>query len=386
MSQSPPIMSFFTGAGLFDIGFEQAGFEIAWTNEKCCVAADLYSQGLTSWRRSRRRPNSASSRITVIGDIRKADLQAARHATLRKYTSQRFGVIGGPPCPDFSIGGLNGGANGQSGRLFDVFVEAIIALSPSFFVIENVPGLVRTRKHRYHLEHCLAKLREQGEFVVDWTVINGLELGIPQNRERMFIVGFDRNWILSQYREAFEAKVTEWFTWPRRKYPEAAELPWPTVSPFGSRPSRPKAIPIELTVYPVLSCSNDPERIANGLEWFQPYSAKFRKRNEGDVSNKSFKRLHRYRYSPTAWYGNNEVHLHPWKARRLSVREALRIQTVPDSYEWDVDVPLSAKFRAIGNGVPCEMARLMALAIASFSLRWVLMKQTVLFACRILRA
>ena len=44
---------------------------------------------------------------------------------------------------------------------------------------------------------------------------------------------------------------------------------------------------------------------------------------EGDTTRKSFKRLHRWKYSPTACYGNNEVHLHPYKARRLSVAEAM---------------------------------------------------------------
>ena len=92
------------------------------------------------------------------------------------------------------------------------------------------------------------------------------------------------------------------------------------------------AYPLELTVYPLLHSSPAPTNLSNGLEAFKPYSSKFWKIPEGNSSGKSFKRLHRYKYSPTAWYGNNEVHLHPWEPRRLSVREALRIQTVPDTY------------------------------------------------------
>lgn len=68
--------------------------------------------------------------------------------------------------------------------------------------------------------------------------------------------------------------------------------------------------------------------------------------DEGDVSRKSFKRLHRWRYSPTAAYGNNEVHLHPYKPRRISAAEALAIQSMPP------DMSLSAMFKTIGNGVP----------------------------------
>ena len=84
---------------------------------------------------------------------------------------------------------------------------------------------------------------------------------------------------------------------------------------------------------------------------------------KGDVSAKSFKRLHRYRYSPTAWYGNQEVHLHPWRPRRISVREALRIQTVPDAYVLPKDEPISGRFKAISNGVPCLMAKKIGLTL-----------------------
>ena len=85
------------------------------------------------------------------------------------------------------------------------------------------------------------------------------------------------------------------------------------------------------------------KKLPNGQDMFNPYSEKFHIIDEGDVSGKSFKRLHRYRYSPTVWYGNNEVHLHPWKPRRLSVREALRIQTVPDGYVMPTTSTLTDK-------------------------------------------
>jgi len=366
MKANPPVISFFTGAGLLDIGFEQAGFDIAWTNEKCATTAKLYSQGVGSWRASQSSALAQNPQISAIEDIKLLDIASVCSTAFKKRVPRRFGVIGGPPCPDFSVGGLNGGANGTSGRLFDVFVESILAIAPSFFLIENVPGLARTKKHRAHLEECITKLRTQGSYLTDWAVISGLELGVPQNRERVFIVGFDRDWVMADLRVIYEDMESGWFRWPRRKHPNAMSFQWPVTSPFGSRPSRPPLVPIDLTVYPVLCRKNDPERVANGKEWFQPYSSKFNERNEGDVFNKSFKRLHRYRYSPTAWYGNNEVHLHPWKPRRLSVREALRIQTVPDSYVWAEEIPLSSKFRAIGNGVPCKMARSMALSIASF--------------------
>src|SRR5690606_3131365 len=98
----------------------------------------------------------------------------------------------------------------------------------------------------------------------------------------------------------------------------------------------------------------------NQNEHFNPKSSRFNEVEEGDTDRKSFKRLHRYRYSPTVAYGNNEVHLHPTKARRLTVREGLRLQTVPDEYVLPSEMPLTPKFKLISNGVPTAIAELIA--------------------------
>ncbi len=87
---------------------------------------------------------------------------------------------------------------------------------------------------------------------------------------------------------------------------------------------------------------------------------------EGETNRPSFKRLHRFKYSPTACYGNNEIHLHPYRHRRLSVRETLRIQGVPDTYILPVELALSKKFKMIGNGVPVPLAKAVAIAVKGF--------------------
>ena len=94
---------------------------------------------------------------------------------------------------------------------------------------------------------------------------------------------------------------------------------------------------------------------------------KFTSIPEGDSGGKSFKRLHRWRYSPTAAYGNNEVHLHPYLPRRISVAEALAIQSLPSDFSLPSDLPLSAKFKMVGNGVPY----LLAFGIAKDISEWI---------------
>ena len=250
--------------------------------------------------------------------------------------------------------------------LTSVFTDMICSLHPTFFVIENVAGLYRFRKHRAFLQLKAAQLRKRG-YAVDYRVLNALELGVPQDRERVFVVGF-KTCIAQRAANTKLANDEEgWFPWPMiDAYIGAKSLPWPSTTPFGERPDIPRGIPLELTVYPALFGKSDPEKLPNGSEFFNPYSSRFNTIAEGDVARKSFKRLHRYRYSPTAWYGNQEVHLHPWKARRLSVREALRIQSVPDEYVLPKDLSLSAKFKMICNGVPCLMAFHLANAVKSF--------------------
>ena len=105
--------------------------------------------------------------------------------------------------------------------------------------------------------------------------------------------------------------------------------------------------------------------LPNGRDSFKPHSSKFRTIPEGDVSGKSFKRLHRWRYSPSAAYGNNEVHLHPTQPRRLTVREVMRIQSVPDNYALPETMTLSKKFKTIANGVPVKLALALAKQISA---------------------
>ena len=350
-----PVLSFFTGGGLLDLGFKQAGFHISWTNENCTAFIKLYKHGMSSWLSSINRAK-VETRISNAQSICDLSAQSVLKEAFANSRPSEFGIIGGPPCPDFSNGGKHAGGNGSNGKLTSVFVDMICQLQPSFFVIENVAGLYRFLKHRTFLNRKILQLREHG-YTVDFKVLNALELGVPQNRERLFVVGFKNSIAQLIVGRKLTTDESGWLPWPKLDtYTGAKSLLWPKIAQFGEKPAQPDNIPIELSVYPALLGNGDPEAIANGLEFFNAYSSKFKDVPEGDVARKSFKRLHRYRFSPTAWYGNQEVHLHPWKPRRLSVREALRIQTVPDEYILPEGSSLSAKFKMICNGVPCVMA------------------------------
>lgn len=346
-----PLLSFFTGGGFLDLGFERVGFNIAWTNEVNPVFADIHDFAHTRMRQAvdpKSGPVSISDRRSIVHITAPEILEQA----FGEKRPRVFGIIGGPPCTDFSRGGVNAGSTGSNGRLTGVYVSKLLQLEPTFFVIENVPALQRSPTHGAYFGK---KLRQLGKrYHLHVKVLNALEFGAPQDRHRLFVVGV---------RKDADPEATD-FEWPHNaKFAGARNLAWPGETPFGAEMDRPEDLPTELMVETAFGGKGGLEDLPNGGEWFQPYSSKFGSVPEGCVKTKSFKRLHRYRYSPTAWYGNNEVHLHPTQPRRISVREALRLQTVPDSYILPEDAPLCAKFKVACNGVPVVLAAHIAGAI-----------------------
>jgi DNA (cytosine-5)-methyltransferase 1 len=362
-----PVLSLFTGGGFLDMGFEKAGFETVWTNELNPVFADMYSYGMTLWRKSL----NSNAEPKTISELRSIENIFAPEIIRSAFSNGRpdfFGIIGGPPCPDFSLGGKNRGAKGANGRLSGVYINRICKILPAFFVFENVPGLYRTKIHRDFLSKFEKKL-ERCNYCLDLKILNALEFGVPQDRERLFMIGIQRKYVNQILGRKIKHSERGWFPWPNsKKYVNAkTRFSWPGIVNNGEKPSIPDDIPLELTVYRVFSCGkNSPIHLKNGKDVFKVYSSKFKTIREGDAKRKSFKRLHRYRFSPTVCYGHNEVHLHPWQKRRLSVREAMRIQGIPDSFALPAKSSLTAKFLLVSNGVPVPLAYEVAVSLREF--------------------
>jgi DNA (cytosine-5)-methyltransferase 1 len=169
-------------------------------------------------------------------------------------------------------------------------------------------------------------------------------------------------------------KIKDYFTFPWKKhilYPQnqVFAYPWNQCEQFqeDSLIPCPENIPQQLTVeywFRKNHVLNHP----NAKHYFQTRAGKikFATIKEGDDSKKSFKRLHRWRYSPTACYGNNEVHLHPYKIRRISVAEALAIQSLPADFSLPENMSLTNMFKTVGNGVPYLAAKSLAQTILDF--------------------
>lgn len=371
MTDKIGIFSFFSGAGFLDLGFELAGgYKVLFVNE-------FHKPFMDTYKYSREKMGIEIPEFGYhLGDVTKyleADQVKELKTELKnaKEKCKLVGFIGGPPCPDFSVGGKNKGREGDNGKLTKTYIDLISKIKPDFFLFENVKGLYSTVKHRVFFEEMKEKLRRSGYCITE-RLINALEYGAPQNRERIILIGF-RTSVLKNYKVKVKSNdVLPGFNWEEHllySMEQIQEFPWPTENTFENNGVRecPQGVPRDLTVEYWFQKNNVISH-PNAMNYFQPRAglARFQTVAEGDDSKKSYKRPHRWRYSPTAAYGNNEVHLHPYKERRLSVAEALAIQSLPVEYEVPSELTLSDMFKTVGNGVPFLAAKGLANTIHDY--------------------
>ena len=236
-------------------------------------------------------------------------------------------------------------------------------------MFENVKGLIKTQKHREYFEELKLKLKQNG-YLLSEKLMNSLDFGVPQDRERIFMIGVLKGNELA--RKVICINDTFAFPWNVNLPYDSAivkKMNWPKPQKYREKSVRKFKynVPKNLTVEEWFR-RNNVYRHPNKKDVFKVKAGKEKMLTiqEGDTSRKSFKRLHRWKYSPTAAYGNNEVHLHPYRTRRLSVAEAMAIQSLPAWFELPSDVCLSAKFKMVGNGVPYLMSYKIAEKIRLF--------------------
>lgn len=371
MNDKIGIFSFFSGAGFLDLGFEKTGFfETLLVNEYHRPFMDIYKGARKNMGIE---PPKFGYHVNDINDFLIEKNLAELRTNVKKYKNdyKAIGFIGGPPCPDFSVAGKNRGKEGENGRLSGTYADLICKANPDFFLFENVKGLWGTKKHREFYESLKDKFVSNGYLLTE-KLINSIEYGVPQDWDRIILIGFRKNYLLaSNY--SFNGTPFLWnFDWNYgTKYDKSIvfNLPWQKTEKFIENSVRIKAkeVPEELTIQYWFN-KNDVDNHKNQSKHFRPRAGltKFQSVDEGDGSKKSYKRLHRWRYSPTAAYGNNEVNLHPFKARRISVAEALAMQSLPKDFIIPNEITLSNSFKAIGNGVPFIAAKGLALTILNF--------------------
>lgn len=384
MPHKTSIFSFFSGLGLLDLGFESSGFDIVYVSDVALPFLEGYRYSREILNLS---PPQYGFHAQENGDVERLIEEDSKKRLSNliqdaRRQSEIIGFIGGPPCPDFSIGGKNRGKEGNQGKLSECFTQLICQQKPDFFLFENVKGLWRTKKHRVFYENLKMQLLNSG-YALTEKLINTLEFGVPQDRERIILIGFKCD-LLQKATFCLNPKsrFLNAFPWYEKiiyssEFIKSKDWPLTTVFQENSIYSCPNNILKELTVEEWF-IKNDVYNHPNSQHYFKPRAGlkRFLSIDEGDDSKKSFKRLHRWRYSPTACYGNNEVHLHPYKARRISVAEALAIQSLPKDFVLSPRLTLTDMFKSIGNGVPYVASKGLAQSILCFIEKYIYCSKT----------
>ena len=345
------IFSFFSGCGFLDLGFETNGYDIVMVNEFSTSFLNAYKYAREHMGLGK--PTYGYHNIDVNEFLQDKSVELDHYLSDARNDGSIVGFIGGPPCPDFSVAGKQKGRDGENGKLSLSYIQLIIKHKPDFFLFENVKGLWKTARHREYYEELKKMLRGAGYMMTD-RLTNAIEFGTPQDRNRILLFGVNKT--LEKHCDV------ERFPWTKNikyNWSEIRNLSWPTQDDFVENEARPAPdnVPLELTVQYWFD-KNDVEHHPNSSDCFVPRAGleKMKRVEEDDVSKKSHKRLHRWRYSPTVAYGNNEVRLHPYKARRLTVAEAMSLQSLPKEFILPPDMSLTDKFKTVGNGVPYLLA------------------------------
>ncbi len=195
MNRRRPIaVDLFAGAGGLSLGFEQAGFDVVAAVEvdpvHACVHKFNFPQCAVI-------PKSVS--VVSGKDVREA-------AGLDAKTTVDV-VVGGAPCQGFSLMGQRALDDPRNALVRD-FIRIVRELQPSYFLFENVKGLT-VGKHRQFLQEIIEELSGSGYTVIQpWQVLNAKDYGVPQNRERLFLIGAKKGCDLPMYPSKFEGIVT----------------------------------------------------------------------------------------------------------------------------------------------------------------------------------
>ncbi|WP_081058136.1 DNA cytosine methyltransferase [Burkholderia cepacia] len=322
------LLSLFSGAGGLDLGFEQTGTEIG-------LAFDIRQDSINSYNSNRpEQPTRGYCR-----DIRR--LTVDKLDELFGTELRPTGIIGGPPCQSFSRANKSQTDDDPRHELPFVYADLIDALNQRspvpFFAFENVVGLTEG-SHRERFQLLKARLTEIG-FEVQEAILNAADYGVPQNRTRLILVGFNRNLCGGASWTPPTPQQTRFTV--RQTF---AGLPEPI---YFDRNLEPEDIPY----HPNHWC-------------MQPKSPKFNTPGalvEGRRSHRSFKTLSWDEPSITVAYGHREVHVHPGCHRRLSVLEAMLLQGFPRTYVLTGN--LSSQITQVSEAVPPPLAQAIAISI-----------------------
>ena len=288
----------FAGCGGLSLGFEAAGIKTV-GYEMVADCCETYRKNLNS--------ECHQAKITTETEFPKVDL-----------------IIGGPPCQPFSRRGKQTGKDDERNG-FPAFIEAVRKVQPAIWVCENVKGLPEQNKE--YFQNIIKEFESLG-YVVEYKVFRLVQYDVPQNRERLVIVGHRGGF---QFPEPNDYKVTagEALGTLATEIPENAAF---------------------------LTTAMD--------EYIAKYEAASKCKNPRDLHLDRPARTLTCRNLAGATSDMHRIKLPDGRRRRITVREAARLQSFPDWFEFTGNE--ESQFTQIGNAVPPLFAFKLATKIKEY--------------------
>ena len=331
------VLSAYSGAGGLDLGFEEARFQLLWAIDSDRDAVQTYRDNLGEHVVHGTLPDDAPPR-DLAPDV----------------------VIGGPPCQGFSVMGRMNPEDPRSAHVFH-FLDLVERVAPRAFCMENVKALAVSPRWEL-IRHALLRRARELEYTVELIVLNAADYGVPQARERMFLIGSTVGTPLSPVPTTKGS--------PQTVRQTLARLP-----PFGElgNDTRCVARVVPATTPVMRPSAHQGSLLFNGsgrvLELDAP--ARTLPASMGGNATPIIDQAELERrakpwvvgYHARLRAGKPPLIRAPARMRRLTVEEAAALQTFPPG--WSFAGSQVSRFRQIGNAVPPILAQAVASSLRS---------------------
>jgi DNA (cytosine-5)-methyltransferase 1 len=375
MSMRPIAVDLFAGAGGMTLGFEQAGFDVLAAVEIDPIHCAVHEYNFPFWTVLCRSVTEITGeeirRLSAIGN-RDIDV-----------------VFGGPPCQGFSLIGKRSLDDSRNSLIFH-FLRLILELKPKFFVMENVKGMT-IGKHRQFLQEIIDEFGKSNYTVKEnYQVLNAAYYGVPQNRERLFLIGCRKDVNLPNYPQPitepeqkkrhslnlFDVKNTP-TVWDAIKdlpevdnYPELKQRDW-VIAEYNKPSDYASRLRYLTTLEDDYSYQRkyDSRILTSSLRTEHTLESMQRFAQTSQGQTEPISRF--YKLSPDglcntlrAGTASNRGAftsprpIHPFTPRCITVREAARLHSYPDWFRFHATKWHG--FRQIGNSVPPLLAKAVA--------------------------
>lgn len=374
--QKNGVLDIFCGPGGLSLGFALAGFDIVHSID---VNAEALSTLAANHAKIHEAKNENNYHFAEEKDIKKVEADEI----LKLFEEKNFrvhGIIGGPPCRGFSSANTKTrNPDNPYNSLYKDYIRLVDALRPDFFMFENVIGLCSMRKGQI-IKDIEEKLHEESGYLVEKRILDASNYGVPQTRKRVIIIGIKPGKLKPEFngKIVFPEKTVDkivtvkdaLFDLPEAEpgclqdayeYPEKEYL-----SSYAKLMRETPLLSLKSSGVLNHSITQNSEKvlerykhIKQGENWASiPDNLLGNYKDKNRCHSGIYRRLKEDEPSPTVNNVRKSMFIHPRQNRGLSVREAARLQSFPDWYEFKGS--RDSQYQQVADAVPPLMAKAIA--------------------------